>query len=180
MRFLIVEDTPAEQKAAREAVKATGHECVVLYSIREAVQALANGGFDGVITDLHFPPHQNWEDNRRRDYLDNPPPSGICVAYACQALSIPVVMCTRCDSEGHHGETYSWLYDGFVGCFDLIVVAKAQASGLSEDNPARQKTWPGSNNPLSPFGWNEDKDWFEAVDQLIARIYGQVWKPAQR
>jgi CheY-like chemotaxis protein len=182
MKILVVEDTPAEQKAARTAVREAGHVYIVATSVHEAVAELACGGYDGVITDLHFPPYPVYdEDEVGCDYAKNPPPSGLCVVIACLGMRLPVVVCTTCDG-GHHGKAVSWIYDALVATsFREIVVANADREGLSQDDPLRcAERFNGPyvspmDSPLSPFGWVENKDWTVAVAKLAARVEGRVY-----
>ena len=171
MKILVVEDIREQQQTAREAIEAEGHQAVVVDSIKDAIEEMPR--VDGVITDLHFPPFGNdsgmIRHQRERGYLDNPPPSGLTVVIAAVHLGKPVVICTDGGEGGHHGATLSWLYDGMISwCFDALGQAKMEQLGVPvTDSP--DQAW-SQKRRHCPFGWEESKNWANAIRDLVERL----------
>lgn len=55
MRLLLVEDMPAEAKIIRRMLMTCGHEVSVAGCLKEARTAIATGGFDAAVVDVHLP-----------------------------------------------------------------------------------------------------------------------------
>ena len=59
-RILVVDDQPDALLAARAALVAAGHECVLAGDGERALELLAGGGFDLVVIDPAMPLHDGW------------------------------------------------------------------------------------------------------------------------
>lgn len=59
-RVLIVDDQPDALLAARAALVAAGHQCVLAADGERALEHLASGGFDLVVLDPAMPLHDGW------------------------------------------------------------------------------------------------------------------------
>jgi two-component system response regulator AtoC len=59
-RILVVDDQPDALLAARAALVAAGHECVLAADGERALELLAGGGFDLVVIDPAMPLHDGW------------------------------------------------------------------------------------------------------------------------
>jgi DNA-binding response OmpR family regulator len=59
-RILVVDDQPDTLLAARAALVAAGHECVLAADGERALELLADGGFDLVVIDPAMPLHDGW------------------------------------------------------------------------------------------------------------------------
>lgn len=59
-RILVVDDQPDALLAARAALVAAGHECVLAADGERALELLAAGGFDLVVIDPSMPLHDGW------------------------------------------------------------------------------------------------------------------------
>lgn len=142
MKILIIDDTATEREAAIKAVEAAGHEAIVLESLEAAIKQIPQ--VDGVITDLFYTPFDGDRNDHPeyRTYLRNPPASGLLVAFAALGAKVPVVICT---SGNHHGPEMAWIYDGYI--------APCHWNGITP-----------------PFGWNDQKQWDEAVKLLEAQL----------
>lgn len=190
MKILVVEDTLAEQERARQALEAQGLDYVVVDNVVEAAQALALG-VDGVITDLEFFPLAGKRGGDLRHYYGLMPPSGLMVAMSAVTMGVPVVICT---DTYHNPDTHiavRWIRD-CDEAIKAIISAKAKQLGLSEDDPTVVALCPyGSldcpeyakynltvQSPLSPFGWEGEKDWDNAVRAILLRIEGKPSLPS--
>lgn len=142
MKILIIDDTATEREIAAKAVEAAGHEVVIATSVEDAMKRLTE--VDGVVTDLFYSPFGR--DQRSHPeyykYRDTPPASGLLVALVALGAKVPVVICT---SGNHHGPEMAWIYDGYV--------APCHWNGMTP-----------------PFGWNDQKQWDEAVKLLEAQL----------
>ncbi len=54
-QVLIVEDEPEHAEVMAEALRKPGHVCTIVHSVPEALEELAGGVFDVVVTDLRMP-----------------------------------------------------------------------------------------------------------------------------
>ena len=140
MKILVIDDKPEQLKRAMEAVEAAGYDCEVAQSLSEARKFIESA--DGILTDLEFNPFTG-DSKLYNAYSVNPPPAGLLVVIMAMQFKKPVAICT--DGE-HHGEKLSWLFDGYWA---------ALACGQVDDN-----------DPLPTFGWNDRKDWANALEQL--------------
>lgn len=151
MRIVIFEDSSEEANRAIDAVKAAGHEPVLFDGLSERYpkpsvwQEIETA--DGVITDLYFNPYRS-NSEVMRQYHESPPPSGLVVALHAVYRGKPVVICT---SGNHHGAELSFIFDAYVS--------------VQENKP----DYEGWGDKDTPFGWEERKDWTEAVKQLEKR-----------
>jgi DNA-binding response OmpR family regulator len=59
-RILLVDDQPDSLLAARAALEAAGHMCVLAADGERALELLAGGGFDAVVLDPAMPLHDGW------------------------------------------------------------------------------------------------------------------------
>jgi CheY-like chemotaxis protein len=59
-RILVVDDQPDSLLAAREALVAAGHVCVLAADGERALEVLAGGGIDAVVIDPAMPLHDGW------------------------------------------------------------------------------------------------------------------------
>jgi DNA-binding response OmpR family regulator len=59
-RILVVDDLPDSLLAARAALTAAGHRCVLAADGEHALWHLAAGGFDLVVLDPALPLHDGW------------------------------------------------------------------------------------------------------------------------
>ena len=59
-RILVVDDQPDSLLAARAALVAAGHDCVLAADGERALELLARGGFDAVVLDPAMPLHDGW------------------------------------------------------------------------------------------------------------------------
>jgi DNA-binding response OmpR family regulator len=59
-RILVVDDQPDSLLAARAALVAAGHVCVLAADGERALELLAAGGFDAVVLDPAMPLHDGW------------------------------------------------------------------------------------------------------------------------
>jgi DNA-binding response OmpR family regulator len=59
-RILVVDDQPDSLLAAREALVAAGHTCVLAADGERALEILAGGGIDAVVLDPAMPLHDGW------------------------------------------------------------------------------------------------------------------------
>lgn len=59
-RILVVDDQPDSLLAAREALVAAGHACVLAADGERALEVLARGGVDAVVIDPAMPLHDGW------------------------------------------------------------------------------------------------------------------------
>ena len=59
-RILIVDDQPDALLAARAALVAAGHDCVLAADGERALELLAGGGFDLLVIDPAMPLHDGW------------------------------------------------------------------------------------------------------------------------
>lgn len=59
-RILVVDDQPDSLLAARAALVAAGHVCVLAADGQRALELLAGGGFDAVVLDPAMPLHDGW------------------------------------------------------------------------------------------------------------------------
>jgi CheY-like chemotaxis protein len=59
-RILVVDDQPDALLAARAALVAAGHECVLAADGERALELLAGGGFDLLVIDPAMPLHDGW------------------------------------------------------------------------------------------------------------------------
>lgn len=59
-RILVVDDQPDSLLAAREALVAAGHVCVLAADGERALELLARGGFDAIVLDPAMPLHDGW------------------------------------------------------------------------------------------------------------------------
>jgi CheY-like chemotaxis protein len=59
-RILVVDDQPDALLAARAALVAVGHDCVLAADGERALELLAGGGFDLVVIDPAMPLHDGW------------------------------------------------------------------------------------------------------------------------
>lgn len=176
MHILIVEDQPEQQELACQAVEKAGHTLAVCGSLRYSPdQAVPYGDpdyeiykradlallqADGVITDLHFLPDTYSRDECERYGLYCPgpfdPPEPKDPSQYTGSLPpcglLVVIDClvagkpvVICTSGYHHGPAMSWIYDRYLTGF-----------GRRE-----------------AFGWNDRKDWEDAVRQLEERYAAQ-------
>lgn len=158
MRILIVEDSVEEQQRAQEAVEEAGHEAVhvtsdlrygssipwePIYSSPDYKeykrQMLGMEECDGVLTDLHFLPVQDQNTERENEMYGDNLPP--CgLLVVIDALTHGKPVVV-CTSGNHHGATMSFIFDRYL-----------QNLGRTE-----------------AFGWNDGKNWGEAVRQLEER-----------
>lgn len=59
-RILVVDDQPDSLLAARAALVAAGHVCVLAADGQRALELLAGGGFDAIVLDPAMPLHDGW------------------------------------------------------------------------------------------------------------------------
>jgi DNA-binding response OmpR family regulator len=59
-RIHVVDDQPDSLLAARAALAADGHMCVLAADGERALELLAGGGFDAVVLDPAMPLHDGW------------------------------------------------------------------------------------------------------------------------
>jgi CheY-like chemotaxis protein len=59
-RILVVDDQPDALLAARGALVAAGHECVLAADGERALELLARAGFDVLVIDPAMPLHDGW------------------------------------------------------------------------------------------------------------------------
>ena len=59
-RILVVDDQPDSLLAARGALVAAGHVCVLAADGERALELLARGGIDAVVLDPAMPLHDGW------------------------------------------------------------------------------------------------------------------------
>lgn len=59
-RILVVDDQPDSLLAARAALVAAGHVCVLAADGERALELLAGGGIDAVVLDPAMPLHDGW------------------------------------------------------------------------------------------------------------------------
>jgi CheY-like chemotaxis protein len=59
-RILVVDDEPDSLLAARAALVAAGHDCVLAATGERALELLAAGDFDAVVLDPTMPLHDGW------------------------------------------------------------------------------------------------------------------------
>ena len=59
-RILVVDDQPDSLLAARAALVAAGHDCVLAADGERALELLARGGIDAVVLDPAMPLHDGW------------------------------------------------------------------------------------------------------------------------
>ena len=59
-RILVVDDQPDSLLAARSALVAAGHDCVLAADGERALELLAGGGFEAVVLDPAMPLHDGW------------------------------------------------------------------------------------------------------------------------
>jgi DNA-binding response OmpR family regulator len=59
-RILVLDDQPDSLLAAREALVAAGHVCVLAADGERALELLARGGIDAVVLDPAMPLHDGW------------------------------------------------------------------------------------------------------------------------
>lgn len=59
-RILILDDEPDSLLAARAALAAAGHDCVLAADGERALELLSDGGFDAVVLDPALPLHDGW------------------------------------------------------------------------------------------------------------------------
>ena len=59
-RILVVDDQPDSLLAAREALVAAGHVCVLAADGERALELLGGGGFDALVLDPNMPLHDGW------------------------------------------------------------------------------------------------------------------------
>lgn len=170
-KILIVEDRLDEQDRARQVVEMVGFEPIVASFLTDAVEVMLSA--DGVMSDMFFPPYNPLKRfgfkeevaaeelkatfekfgllgdlvESERAYLDEPPPCGLLIVISAMATGKPVVVCTDGTTEGHHGVKLSWIFDSFV--------ARSTHGGLPPE--------------VFPFGWNDRKDWADALSKLIDR-----------
>jgi len=147
MKIFIVENNHREISYARLAIEKFGHEIVecenhsewFIEEDRKPFSINIPDGVDGVITDLMFHLSPYYKEKTET-------PSGLLVVIEALSKSLPVVICTSGAGGGHHSESMSWIFDGFIR--------------------ARRD----DNHP--PFGWEEEKNWFNAV-KLLEQIHAQ-------
>lgn len=159
LHILVVEDTVEEQEKARQAIEAAGHTCTIVSSLRydeetglvDAVTDEAMQNADAVITDLHFFPdsyvmrsRKGADDERMKYGLFFDPEKGQLPPCGLLVVIDALVAgkpVVICTAGDHHGPAMSWIYDRY-----LRLLHRTQA-----------------------FGWNDRKDWIEAVKQLEER-----------
>lgn len=152
MNILIVEDTASEREKAHAAVEAAGHKVAPFNNatwrvffqerlrIQEGNEPWWCRGIDGIITDLMFNPF----DRPLGRYQNDPPPAGLLIVIQAMARGIPVVVCTDANGD-HHCKEISWIHDT---CISGSVHSRAKL----------------------PFGWNDEKNWHDAIKQLEERV----------
>ena len=59
-RILVVDDQPDSLLAARAALVAAGHVCVLAADGERALELLTGGGFDAIVLDPTMPLHDGW------------------------------------------------------------------------------------------------------------------------
>lgn len=174
-RILIIEDTPSQRDAAKAIIEEAGYEAIVMDRVTGQQLAKLLGEVDGVITDLHFNPFA--KGCHHAGYNQNPPPAGLMVVLAAMYRQVPVVVCTDCQGEGHHGYAVGWLWDGFVSpvneeCwrneldyrarqteFEAQWEAKQDFSWSNvEDVKTRRKDFETRMASLYPFSFVDSKD----------------------
>lgn len=168
-RILIVEDTASEMEKAREAAKKFGFDTVCCDPVATAVGeweetwAGLMDGVDGVATDLFWrhgePGYQQpwgWDENPNF----NPScPSGLLVVIRAVSKDLPVVVCTDCGDEGHHGKEAGFIHDGYCNRLWL------------QGNPNRAIPCQHA------FGWEDCKNWDRALQCLALTIADRQTKP---
>lgn len=99
----------------------------------------------GMITDLMF---VNCQTRRPVEK-----PAGLMVALHAIAHRVPVVICSLLESRelNHHSEPVALIHDGYKSIF-----------GWDEED--------GMFVEDCPFGWQDDKNWLEAIRQLEERM----------
>jgi CheY-like chemotaxis protein len=95
MRILLVEDIQEQIKVATKLLQDKNHQFLVAINLAEALFAIKNANFDGVLTDLHFPEKENAE---------QAPPCGLAVLAKCSEKGVPVVVVSDIN---HHFATYA-------------------------------------------------------------------------
>lgn len=105
MKILLVEDNAKHLSEGVGMLTARGHEVVTACTACDAKNLIRDGGFDGVITDVHLPFGEKYP---HADFSDPATPSGVLVALVCRDKGIPFVFC----ADGyHHGVKLQWVHD---------------------------------------------------------------------
>lgn len=150
-RIVVIDDDPKNLKDAVNTVIAAGH-IADAHSHLGTVTPDVIAAADGIITDLYFHPrskdYDGYGDFGYYDHDDDNdiakiplPPAGVFVVIDALYHGKPVVVCTSGD---HHGPDLNWIYDCYI-------VRRSISDTL-------------------PFGWDDKKDWANALALLIDRM----------
>lgn len=173
MKIFVIDDQAVNIEAAKEAIKAAGHEVgdtntedgfadsavrlankLANGTDRQVCDNVASSLFDEIRRAVTRAKEQKggvitdlmFHNTGRQD--PTIPPAGLLVVIEAITAGVPVVVCTNAaEVGGHHAEAISWIFDGYVWMF---------RRSLYEDT-------------LCPFGWVEDKNWSEAIKLLVER-----------
>ncbi len=188
MRILIVEDDPQHMAEAVSVMEAAGHEVLQATNLYEAMEHLPKiqtksydgsqyvywmrDRFDGVITDVHFPPAPVSDlpegVERGVDCTDNTDPNtpcGIIVATACDKTGLPFVICT---SGWHHGNRHAWIWT-LCGVAKWTIVETLEAFRVPWDESRPKEETRKLNAEL----FTKDaphKDWTKALEYLVEKV----------
>ncbi|MBP6858688.1 MAG: response regulator [Candidatus Pacebacteria bacterium] len=144
-KILIIDDSEAQRSNAERIAKEMGLEPVVCDPLTRGTDRGLDWmrhipEVDYVVTDLM------WRYRTDEDYYGQKP-MGLMVAIHSLYFGKPVAICTN-DSDhhrGHHGEAIGFIHDGYL-----------QPTCYFPDF-----------NESAPFGWDDNKNWRSAIEQVI-------------
>jgi CheY-like chemotaxis protein len=104
LKILVAEDSPMNQLFTREILKEQGHEVVLASDGREALQALAEGGFNLVLMDIRMP---NLGGEEALQVIRQEPPAGV-------DPSVPVIALTAHSMQGDRERLLEQGFDAYL------------------------------------------------------------------